>query len=165
MPRLPNRLDGADIEFVARVLDRHFGWWNWRLSARFRAASLGSVWLLILGSPVLGTLLIPLAAIRFVGGTAQLVLNNWLGRRHPIERRDWGDWALLGITLLGSMAAAELSGLTGSQSTLLFIPMALPFSAIQIRMCRRSERAHARAAQPVPAPLPLPFERPQRQAA
>ena len=140
----------ADIQFVTRVLDKHFGWWNWRLSARLRAVSLGSIWLLILGSPLLGTLLIPLAAIRFVGGTAQLVLNQWLGKRHPIERRDWSDWLLLGATLLGSMAAAELSDLTGSRSTLLFIPMALPFTAIQLRMYRRSQRAYAQPAQPSP---------------
>src|SRR5689334_2378867 len=113
MLRLPDAHCRAEIEFVARVLDRHFGWWNWRLSARFRVASLGSIWLLILGSPVLGALLVPLAAIRFVAGTGQLILNNWLGRRHPIEKRDWGDWTLLAVTLLGSMAAAELSDLTG----------------------------------------------------
>lgn len=163
MSHLPRWQGATDIQFVARVLDRHFSWWNWRLSARVRAASLGSVWLLILGSPVLGPLLIPLAALRFVGGTAQLVLNQWLGKRFPIERRDWSDWALLGVTLLGSMAAAELSDLTGSQSTLLFIPMALPFSALQIRMYFRSQRAHGRAVQPVP--LPALFGQAERRAA
>jgi hypothetical protein len=119
----------------------HCGWWNWNVSARVRLVSLGSLWLLLLGSPLLGLLLLPLGAFRFAAGTAQLVLNRELGKEQPMARRTFIDWSLLGVTLLASMAVAQISEVTGSHSTLLLIPVAVPFSAIQLRLFQHSRQA------------------------
>ncbi len=145
-------------DFVAM----YFGWWNWQVSARFRALSLGSVWLLILGAPFLGPFVVPLGALRMAIGTGQFILNHWLGRRHPLGGRRRLDWALLLVTFAASCAVAQVSSVTGSQSALLFIPVALPFSAIQWRMCRQSHRAHLAA---VPAMRSTGFERSPAKAA
>lgn len=140
---------------MSALYARHFGWWNWKVSARFRAASAGTIWLLIFGSSFLGPLLVPVAAIRFVASTGQFLLNRQLGRLQPLGPRPRTDWALLAVTLLASMAVAQVGQATGSSSHLLAIPVAIPFTAIQLRTCLRSERAHAAliARQPLPFPV------------
>ena len=119
-------------------------WWNWRVSGHFRAGSLGSVWALVLFSPALGPLLAPLAAGRFVLSTMQLILNRRLGRRHPIEGRTRFDWALLALAFLGSCLASVAQG--SAPMAIVLMPVVVPFSAIQVRMCMRSYRAHGALA-------------------
>jgi len=150
----------ADSGSVSAFYSRHCGWWDWRLSSRFRAASLGSLWLLLVASPVLGWFLIPLAALRSVAGLTQLVLNHQLGRVTPLGRRDRLDWALLALTLLASCGVAQVSAITGREATWMLIPVALPFSALQLRTCLRSERVHRAAAanRRTPAVVRFPLE-------
>lgn len=143
---------------------RHCGWWDWRLSARLRAASLGGLWLLLIASPLLGWLLLPLAGFRMVAGLGQLFLNHHLGRTQPLDGRDRIDWTLLGVTLLASSAVAQVGASTGTESAWLLLPVALPFTAIQLRMCVRSLRAFERAGSRQPRRLEFPAERARRAA-
>lgn len=117
--------------------------WDWRISAHCRIASLASAWLLALGATALGPLLWPLGALRFVASTVQTWLNIKLGRREPIARQDRRDWALLALVMAGAYAGLGLSQLVGTlQSPVVYVPMLLPFTALQLRMTARSYRAH-----------------------
>src|SRR5687768_16700458 len=140
--RLRRCLRRVDISSVTTLYTRHFHWWNWRISSRLRAGSLASVWVLIFASPLLGPLLLPIAGIRMVLGLGQLALNRELARLEPLGSRGKADWALLGVTLLASMGVAQVTESTGYTSAFLLIPVVLPFSLIQLRMIRRSLRAH-----------------------
>lgn len=142
---------------------RYCGWWNWHLSSRFRAASVGSLWVLLVASPLLGWLLFPLGAFRMIAGLGQLFLNHELGRVQPLERRDRIDWTLFGLTMLASCAVAQVTQMTGTQHAWMVLPVAVPFTAIQLRMCSRSERAHESALSRVP--LRVDFGGQSRRAA
>ena len=118
-------------------------WWTWRASARWRLASLASAWALILGSPLLGPLVWPLAVLRFGASSAQTVLNILLGRTAPVGGVDRLDKCLVVAIFAGAYAAAGIARLTGDMTApWLFLPMLLPFSALQARMVRRSLTAH-----------------------
>lgn len=152
---LPPGQRPADIEIVTPVVERHLGWWDWRVSSHFRVGSLGSLWALLLLSPVLGPLLAPLAAGRFGLSTLQLILNRSLGQRHPIKLRSRFDWVLLVVAFLGSCFASAAQGT--APAVLLLMPVAIPYSAIQVRACVRSYRADAvTAARNSPRILELP---------
>jgi hypothetical protein len=139
----------ADIERVVRIWSACPEWWNWRISGHFRAASLGSVWALVLFAPALGPVFAPVAAGRFALSTFQLGLNRQLGRRHPLTGRTRFDWALLGIAFLGSCLASALKDVSqGALMVLVLMPVAVPYSAIQVRMCMRSYRAHGAVTAP-----------------
>ena len=77
-------------------------------------------------------------------GLGQLALNRELARLEPLGSRGKADWSLLGITLLASMGVAQVTQSTGYEGALLLIPVVLPFSLLQLRMIRRSERAYVR---------------------
>lgn len=137
---LPTRAT-ADSSLVKTL--RAPSWWTWRASARWRLASLASAWALILGSPLLGPLVWPLAVIRFGASSAQTVLNILLGRVAPVGSVDRLDKWLIVAIFVGAYAAAGIGRVTGDMTApWLFLPMLLPFSALQARMTRRSFAAH-----------------------
>jgi hypothetical protein len=119
-------------------LDEH---WNWRLSGHCRVASLASVWLLALLTGA-GWLLLPLAVLRTVASMAQSLANIRLGRSNPVGGTDRYDWALIAsIFVAGEVLAAvhEYQGVQFNPLTLL--PMLVPFTVLQARMCWRSYHA------------------------
>jgi hypothetical protein len=119
-------------------LDEH---WNWRLSGHCRVASLASVWLLAFLSGA-GWLLLPLAAIRTLASVAQSVFNIRLGRAHPVAGTDRYDWALIASIFVAGEVLAGLREYQGLQITAVtLLPMLLPFTLLQARMCWRSYRA------------------------
>jgi len=123
--------------------------WNWRLSADCRLGSLTSAWLLIFLAPMLGWLLVPLMVVRTGLSLLQSFLNIRLGRSFPIGRATRSDWGLMACVFAGAYIGAGIARFSGDmQSPLLFLPMLLPFSVLQLRMAVRSYRAHqcARAA-------------------
>lgn len=130
-------------------LDEH---WNWRISGHCRVASLASVWLLAFLSGA-GWLLLPLAALRTVASVLQSVFNIRLGRAHPIGHADRYDWTLIALIFL---TAEVLAGLRQYQhlqiSPVTLLPMLLPFTALQLRLCVRSYRA-PRQPSPVQATI------------
>lgn len=143
--RRPGReetLPTAQPSNLTTFLDHH---WDWRLSAHFRVGSLASAWLLMGLSPILGWLMFPLAAIRGAASLAQSGLNVRLGRHVPVGRPDRWDWALIAGIFALAYTAAGVSYVTGipHYSPMLVAPMLLPFSALQLRMVRRSFRAQA----------------------
>lgn len=134
-------------------------WWTWRASARCRLASLASAWALILGSPLLGPLLWPLAAVRFGASSAQTVLNILLGRDVPVGGVDRLDKCLVAAIFAGAYAAAGIGRLTGDMTApWLFLPMLLPFSVLQARMAQRSFHAHEARRSPLDLTPPSPAE-------
>lgn len=117
--------------------------------------SLASIWLLILGGPILGAVVPLLIALRFVASTVQLGLNRMLASRQPLEGRTRADWWLFGLTFLAACSASALADALHQPHTgLVLIPVALPFSAIQVRCVRRSYRAHRLMLQPRVLPFP-----------
>ncbi len=113
--------------------------WNWRLSAHFRLASLGSVWVIVLGSAVLGPLLPILGIARMASAGGQLLLNHKLARRLPLERRDHFDWVLLALAFAAAILAASVGNATGgSEPRLMLLPVLIPYSVLQLRSFRRS---------------------------
>jgi hypothetical protein len=122
-------------------------WWTWRLSAHSRAASLLVCWALVLGSPALGPLALPLFGLRFLASSGQTVFNAALGRTQPLAPRPRLDWLLFALTFVLACAAAQIGNVTGEQhSPLLLAVVALPYSAIQLRTCLRCYRASDEAA-------------------
>jgi hypothetical protein len=118
--------------------------WNWRLSAHFRVASLASAWGLVFLSGILGPLVAPLAAVRFCFSMLQTWLNVRLGRAQPVEKQDRTDWVFVACVFAGAYAAIGIGHLTGQMyAPVTFLPMLIPFSALQVRMALRSYRAHA----------------------
>ncbi len=118
--------------------------WNWRLSGHCRAASLASAWVIVMLSGLLGPLLMPLAAIRFVASAIQSWLNIRLGRRNPVCKQTRGDYVLIGLIFAGAYLSVGLGHFTGNMtSPVLYVPMLVPFSVLQVRMTVRSYRAYA----------------------
>jgi hypothetical protein len=121
--------------------------WDWRVSAHARLASLGLLWVAILGSPLLGPFVLPLIAIRFATSPAQLFLNTDLGRRRPLDGRTRLDWLLLVVTFIAACVSGQLhQNAQGAMAPLTLLPLLAPFSAIQLRAALRSYRAHDAAA-------------------
>jgi len=146
---------GATLPQMVEALQRN---WNWRLSGHARLASLAGAWLLLFMASAPAAILFPLAALRVAGSPVQLFLNHRLGRRQPLEKRDWLDWALFAAAFLGSMAVSVLrKDAGGIPVAILLSGVLLPLSVIQLRATARSYRAHARTAIAIPAPAPLPF--------
>ena len=132
--------------------------WDWRLSARLRLVSLGSVWFLVFGSSLLAPVLPVLGILRMAFSGVQLVLNQKLARRLPIAPRDRYDWGLLLLAFAGSVAAASVARATGdSYASILLLPVLIPYSGLQLRSFRRSLDAHRTDGRPgvLVAPIPL----------
>ena len=139
---MANDGQSADIQGVRTWYTRAAAVWNWRISAHLRLAWLASAWLLVMGMPVLGPLVAPLAALRFGGSIVQLVLNGSLARVQPLGPRPRSDWALLGLALIASSMAAALDPGPGIPTNpLLIAPVLVPISMIQLRACARAYRA------------------------
>lgn len=138
--------------------------WDWRRSAWWRLGSLSSVWVLVFLGSLAGPLLPLIGVLRMVFGGAQLALNQALARRSPLAGRDRWDWVLLALAFAGSVTAASLSKATGTTSPLFFLPLLLPYTALQLRSFQRSIEAHRISE---PAPIPFPAARPaaERRAA
>ncbi|MEX0784594.1 MAG: hypothetical protein WD557_18320 [Dehalococcoidia bacterium] len=136
---------------VFRGVDRY---WNWRTSAHFRIGSVASAWLLLLLLPVLGWLVAPLAVARSGASFVQTGLNIRLGKHVPVGRPDRWDWSLIASIFLLAYMAAGVSYATGmsNYSPVLMAPLLLPFTALQLRMARRSFAAHG-AVEARPAAL------------
>ncbi len=119
-------------------LDEH---WNWRVSGHCRVVSLVSVWLLAFMTGA-GWLLIPLAVLRTVASALQSVFNIRLGRAQPIAGTDRYDWMLIAAIFAAGEVLAGLRQYQHLQITVLtLLPLLLPFSVLQARMCLRSYRA------------------------
>lgn len=113
--------------------------WDWRASARFRIASVVSLWLVIGLVGVASAVLIPLAAVRTAASFAQTVLNIRLGKKFPVEKQTKFDWWLVAGIFAGAELAAVAANVTGNmQSTWLYLPMLVPFTILQWRMTTRS---------------------------
>jgi hypothetical protein len=126
------------------------------MSAHARIASLVLLWALVLTSPLLGPLLVPLVGLRLTVSGAQMVWNTTLGRRMPLDSRTKADWWLFGLTFLAACVASELGTLTGEpHSPLLLSLVAMPYSAIQLRTCRRAFIAMSRGPEGVQV-VPFP---------
>ena len=123
-----------------RLLESH---WNWRFSAHCRVASLVTLWVAIFAMGWLGIFVVPLAATRTAASFGQTALNVRLGRQIPVEKQSKLDWLLIAAIFAGAEGAAVAASVTGNmQSPLLYLPMLLPFTALQIRMTNRSFSAH-----------------------
>ncbi len=132
----------VDHEVVRSALNLVDRWWDWRISAYWRAGSLVSLWAVVLLMGPLGWLFMPLTVIRSVLSFAQTGLNVRLGRAVPLEKQTRFDWALVGGVFAGAYLAAGVSHFTGSGITApLLVPMLLPFSLLQVRMTARSLNA------------------------
>lgn len=143
-------------------------WWNWRISAHCRLASLASAWAIVALSGVLGPLLIPITGARFVASLAQTWLNIRLGKAQPVASQDRIDYALIGLVFVGAYVAVGIGHLTGSMtSPVVYLPMLVPFSLLQVRMTRRAYQAHDHRdpAAPIPFPQVAVSETPARSAA
>jgi len=139
--------------------------WNWRISGHARLASLAGAWLLVVLASAPAAVLFPVAALRMGASPVQLFLNHRLGRRQPLEKRDWLDWALFGAAFLGSMAVSVVrEAAPGVPLPLLLAAVLAPLSVIQLRAAARSYRAHARTAGAARQPLPVPFGTPGEQS-
>ncbi|HEX6030360.1 MAG TPA: hypothetical protein VFY90_02940 [Tepidiformaceae bacterium] len=134
----------ADYGIVTPLFHRIDRYWDWRLSAQLRIASLASAWLLVLLMPVLGWLMLPLTVARSAGSFAQTGLNVRLGRHIPVGRPDRWDWALIASIFALAYVGAGVSYVTGASrySMPLVLPLLLPFTALQLRMVQRSLTAH-----------------------
>ncbi len=149
------------MDRTKHTIDRVCRRWDWRLSARIRLASLGSVWVLVFLASLLAPVLPILGALRMAISGVQLMLNQKLARRRPIAGRDRYDWALLGLAFAGSVFAASIVRITGdAHDPLIFLPVLLPYSALQARSFQRSNEAHRLSItvprSPLPISLPLP---------
>jgi len=132
--------------------------WDWRISGHFRVASLISAWILVLFSGVLGPILAPLAAIRFVFSGGQTWLNIRLGRRNPVDRQTRLDWFMVTLIFAGAYVAVGIGHVVGDLTAPVnYVPMLIPFTVLQVRLARRSYKAHragrvAKAASVTPFP-------------
>jgi hypothetical protein len=149
----------VDTPLVSIAVFQPPGWWNWRISARCRLASLASAWVIVLGASVLGPLFWPLACARFVASIAQTGLNVSLGRVRPIGSATRLDkWLVAGV-FAGAYLGAGLGRVTGDMTSPgLLLPMLLPFSMLQLRMTRRAlrldgEQVAEDGMQPRPRPI------------
>jgi hypothetical protein len=133
---------------VTRVFGEIDRYWNWRVSAHFRIWSVASAWLLVAMMPVLGWLVAPLAMARSGASFAQTGLNIRLGKHVPVGRPDRWDWSLIASVFVLAYMAAGVSYATGMSqySPVLMAPLLLPFTALQLRMVRRSFVAHGAVA-------------------
>lgn len=128
------------MTYRLRLLESH---WNWRYSAHCRVASLVTLWVVIFAMGSLGVLMIPLAATRTVASFGQTALNVRLGRQVPVEKQSKLDWLLVVAIFVGAEGAAVAASVTGNMhSPLLYLPMLIPFTVLQIRMTNRSFAAH-----------------------
>ncbi len=117
--------------------------WNWRFSAHCRVASLIALWAVVLAMGSLGVLLVPLAALRTVASFGQTALNVRLGKQVPVQKQTKLDWLLIASIFAGAEGAAVVANVTGNMhSPLLYLPMLLPFTLLQLRMTNRSFAAH-----------------------
>ncbi|MBI2764670.1 MAG: hypothetical protein HYX53_02025 [Chloroflexi bacterium] len=117
--------------------------WDWRLSAQFRLLSLVTLWAGLMLAPELGPLLLPFALVRTGASVAQLALNRKLAQRIALPRRDRLDYALFGLAFLGAVAASLIREAYPAAAEIpVVLPALLPFSALQLRMCRRSFHTH-----------------------
>lgn len=117
--------------------------WNWRFSAHCRVASLVTLWVVVLAMGSLGVFLVPLAAVRTAASFGQTALNVRLGKRTPVEKQSKLDWWLVAAIFAGAEGAAVAAHVTGNMhSPLLYLPMLLPFTILQVRMTSRSFAAH-----------------------
>ena len=95
---------------------------------------------------MLGWLLLPLMVVRTGLSLVQSFLNIRLGRRFPVGRTTRSDWGLMASVFAGAYIGAGIGQFSGSmESPLLFLPMLLPFSVLQLRMAVRAYRANQRA--------------------
>ena len=109
------------------------------MSAYWRIASLVSLWAVVLLMAPLGWLFAPLAGVRTALSFAQTGMNLRLGRRAPLEKQTRIDWLLVGGVFVGAYFAAGVSHFAGTGlTTVLVVPMLLPFSLLQVRMAARS---------------------------
>ena len=120
------------------TLDR----WNWGISSQARLATLSATWLLALlpfASPVV---MASVLAVRLAASTCQTALNLRLGRRTPIGSPTHIDWLLVAaiftLAEVASFATRDPMQLQGAWTAALL----LPYSALQLRMWRRSRAAH-----------------------
>ena len=144
---------------MARYVSTARRHWDWRISAHARLASLGLLWVAIMGSPFLGPFVLPLFAVRFATSPAQLFLNTDLGRRRPLDGRTRLDWLLLVVTFIAACVSGQLhQNAQGAMASLTLLPLLAPFSLIQLRAALRSYRAASTPATVVPL-------RPARRAA
>ncbi|MEP7216085.1 MAG: hypothetical protein ABI782_07505 [Anaerolineaceae bacterium] len=128
------------MTYRLRLLESH---WNWRYSAHCRVASLVTLWVVIFAMGWLGIFMIPLAATRTVASFGQTALNVRLGRQVPVEKQSKLDWLLIAAIFAGAEGAAVAASVTGNmQSPLLYLPMLLPFTVLQMRRTKRSFAAH-----------------------
>jgi len=112
----------------------------------------------VLAGPWLGALFLPLAAVRFIASTGQLILNRALGHRQPLAARDRLDWLLFALTFLAACGASAVDrAFDGPFLTVALACVLLPYSAIQLRMtarCYRAFEAHRTLPPPIPFPTP-----------
>ena len=103
-----------------------------------------ALWGVVLFMGPLGWLLAPAAVFRSGLSFVQTFLNVRLGKRSPLESQTRLDWILVGAIVAAAYFAAGVGQYTGdTRSAWLFLPMLLPFSALQARMVRRSLLAAA----------------------
>ncbi len=123
-------------------------WWNWRLSAHCRLASLVSAWLLTIPLGVPGWVMLLLFATRTCASGAQTWLNVGLGRRDPAGSATFLDWVLIGAIVVGAEFAAVMNALAGMAFGLpLLLPAMSAFTLLQVRLAARAYSGHRRALQ------------------
>jgi hypothetical protein len=116
--------------------------WNWRISGHFRLGSLLSAWALVLAVGLSPVLLLLLASVRTAASIAQSVLNIRLGRSQPVAPTDRIDWMMIAAIFAGGEVLAALHEYQGvAYSLVTLLPLLVPFSLLQVRMCLRSYRA------------------------
>jgi hypothetical protein len=135
------------------------------MSAHCRLASLASAWGIVMLSGVLGPLLLPLAAIRFITSAAQTWLNIRLGKSHPVNGQTRFDYVLIGLIFVGAYVAVGIGHVTGNMtSPVVYVPMLIPFSVLQVRMMNRSYRAHTETSRQPAVVIPFPAPRAPEEA-
>ena len=155
--------DYLNVTGFGRTLEQQ---WNWRLSAHCRLGTLASAWMLLFLVPMAGWLLLPFMGVRTGLSLLQSFLNIRLGRRFPVGTSTRLDWGLMFSVFAGAYIGVGAGRLSGDmQSPLLFLPMLLPFSVLQVRMAVRSYSANRRARVATTAIVRLlPFARAEAAA-
>jgi hypothetical protein len=130
---------------VNRVQDWIDERWDWRLSGHCRMASLGSVWVLAFAMGGPARVILPFTILRSVASVLQSVLNIRLGRVQPVGSPARFDWLLMGSIFAAAYAVAGLHQYGHvALSAVVLLPMLVPFSVLQARMCLRSYRTPRR---------------------